>query len=88
MTFLGLNTSADTARRAFPLGRQIGIGMAGGLELRFPVAENPRLPHGSPTRRDPIERAPLGLPWPGFDGDLSFRGLPEGDFGRHPQRQH
>ena len=88
MTFLGLNTSADTARRTFPLGRQIGIGIAGGLELRFPVAENSRLAHGSPTRRDPIERSPLGLPRPDFEKDLSFRDLPEGDFRQHQQRQN
>ena len=80
-----MNTLADTARRAFHQDGQIVIVMESGVELRFPVAKNPRLACGTPAQLDHIELSPLGLHWPDLDEDLSFRGLHDGNFG---QRQN
>ena len=59
-----MNTLADTAHRAFHLDGQIVIVMESGVELRFPVAKNPRLTRGTPAQLDHIELSPLGLHWP------------------------
>ena len=80
-----MNTLADTARRAFHQDGQIVIVMERSVELRFPVAKNPRLSRGTPAQLDHIELSPLGLHWPDLDEDLSFRGLHDGNFG---QRQN
>jgi hypothetical protein len=81
-----MNTLADTAHRAFHLDGQIVIVMESGVELRLPVAKNPRLAHGMPAQLDRMEFSPLGLHWPDLDEDLSFRGLQEGNFGQHQKR--
>lgn len=78
-----MNTLADTAQRTFHLDGPIVIVMASGVELRFPVAKNPRLARGTPPQLDPIKLAPLGLHWPDLAEDLSFRGIPQGNFGPH-----
>jgi len=52
------------------------------VELRFPVAGNPRLAQGSPAQLNHIEVSPFGLHWPDLDEDLSFRGLLQGDYGQ------
>ena len=78
-----MNTLADTARRAFHQDGFIVIVMASGVELRFPVAKNPRLARGTPAQLDRIELSPLGLHWPELDEDLSFRGILDGNFGQH-----
>jgi hypothetical protein len=78
-----MNTLADTAHRAFHLDGQIVIVMESGVELRFPVAKNPRLARGTPAQLNRIELSPLGLHWPDLDEDLSFRGLLDGNFGQH-----
>lgn len=80
-----MNTLADTAQRAFHLDGQIVIVMESGVELRFPVAKNPRLARGTPAQLDRIELSPLGLHWPELDEDLSFRGLLDGNFGQRPR---
>ncbi len=79
----GMNTLADTAHRAFHLDGQIVIVMESGVEVRFPVAKNPRLARGTPAQLNRIERSPLGLHWPDLDEDLSFRALLDGNFGQH-----
>lgn len=58
------------------------MAMQSGAEIRFPVAENPRLAPGSPSQLNHIEVSPFGLHWPELDEDLSFRGLLQGDYGQ------
>lgn len=77
-----MNTLADTARSASFQDGQIVIAMESGIELRFPVAKNPRLARGTPAQLNHIEISPLGLHWPDLDEDLSFRGLIDGNFGQ------
>jgi hypothetical protein len=60
----------------------IEIIMRSGVEIRFPIAGNPRLAHGTPRQLNNIEASPFGLHWPELDEDLSFRGLLEGDCGQ------
>ncbi len=58
------------------------VSMESGVEIRFPVAGNPRLSKGRPQQLNNIEVSPFGLHWPDLDEDLSFRGLLEGDYGQ------
>src|SRR2546428_2005777 len=48
-----------------------------------PMAENPRLAHGTAEQLSRIEISPYGNRWPDLDEDLSFRGLLRGDYGQH-----
>jgi hypothetical protein len=59
------------------------VAMESGSEIRFPVADNPRLSRGTPAQLNRIEISPFGLHWPDLDEDLSFRGLLLGDHGQH-----
>jgi len=52
-------------------------------EIRFPVAENPRLARETPEPLSRIELSPFGIHWPDLDEDLSFQGLLRGDCGQH-----
>jgi len=61
--------------------------MESGVEIRFPVAQNPRLARGTEAQLSNIEVSPYGLHWPDLDEDLSFRGIMEGDFGQHQKRR-
>ena len=61
---------------------QIVVRMESGAEIRFPVAENPRLARGTHRQLNRIEISPFGLHWPELDEDLSFRGLAEGNYGQ------
>jgi hypothetical protein len=83
-----MNTLADTACRAFPKDGFIVIVMESGVEIRFPIAKNPRLARGTPAQLGRIELSPLGLHWPDLDEDLSFRGLLDGNFGQHQKPPH
>ena len=56
--------------------------MEDGSELRFPVADNPRLAGASAAQLDNVEISPFGLHWPDLDEDLSIEGLRRGDFGQ------
>jgi len=56
--------------------------MEDGSELRFPVADNPRLSCGTVAQLNKVEISPFGLHWPDLDEDLSFEGLRRGDFGQ------
>jgi len=77
-----MNTLTDTARSAAYMNGGIVIRMESGAEIRFPVADNPRLAAGSPAQLNHIEISPFGLHWPDLDEDLSFHGLLEGDHGQ------
>ncbi len=73
----------DSARSALFRDGQIIIAMASGTEIRFPMADNPRLALGTPEQLGRIEISPYGIHWPDLDEDLSFRGLLRGDYGQH-----
>jgi hypothetical protein len=77
-----MNTLADLARSAEHMDGEIIIRMDSGTELRFPVAENPRLARGTPRQLNHIELSPFGLHWPDLNEDLSFQGLLEGNHGQ------
>ncbi len=66
---------------------QIVVAMDSGVEIRFPVAQNPRLAAGTEAQLNNIEISPFGLHWPDLDEDLSFRGIFEGDYGQHQKRR-
>ena len=76
------NTLADIAVTAVHEHGFIVVHMESGAEIRFPIADNPRLAHGTAAQLNRIEISPFGLHWPELDEDLSFRGLQEGDFGQ------
>ncbi len=65
---------------------QIVVTTESGAEIRFPVAENPRLAGGTAEQLNKIEISPFGLHWPEPDEDLSFRGLSQGDYGQPGRR--
>ena len=79
----GMSILTDSARSAVFRDGQIIIVMESGSEIRFPVAENPRLAHGTAKQLSRIEISPYGIHWPDLDEDLSFRGLLRGDYGQH-----
>ena len=58
------------------------VEMEDGSELRFSVAENPRLRCGNDAQLNNVELSPFGLHWPYLDEDLSLDGLRRGDFGQ------
>ncbi len=73
----------DSARSANFRDGQIIITMSSGREIRFPVAGNPRLAHGTAEQLSRMELSPYGVHWPELDEDLSFEGLLRGDYGQH-----
>lgn len=77
-----MNTLVDTARSVVYRDGHIVVTMDNEVEIRFPVAGNPRLDRGTPAQLNHIEISPYGLHWPDLDEDLSFRGLIEGDYGQ------
>jgi hypothetical protein len=77
-----MNTLTDIAVAAIHANGQIVVRMESGAEIRFPVAENPRLARGTHRQLNHIEISPFGLHWPELDEDLSFRGLAEGNYGQ------
>ena len=78
-----MSTLTDSAVKAAYAAGQIVITMQSGVEIRFPVAQNPRLAAGTAAELNHIELSPFGLHWPKLDEDLSFRGILEGDYGQH-----
>ena len=78
-----MSSLTDTARSAAHVDGWIVIRMASGAEIRFPVADNPRLAAGTPRQLNHIEISPFGVHWPELDEDLSFRGLLEGNHGQY-----
>jgi hypothetical protein len=81
-----MNTLVDNARSAAHVNGEIIVRMESGVEICFPVAQNPRLARGTHQQLNHIEISPLGLHWPDLDEDLSFRGLLEGDYGQSPKK--
>jgi len=77
-----MNTLIETARRAYADGRHIVVEMESGIEVKFPVAENPRLARGTVEQLNRIEISPFGLHWPELDEDLSLRGILQGRYGQ------
>jgi hypothetical protein len=77
-----MNTLLDTTKAARYVDGHILIEMRSGVEIRFPVAGNPRLAKGSLAQLSRIELSPFGLHWPDLDEDLSLRGLMEGSYGQ------
>ena len=72
----------DTARSACFHEGYIVVSLESGLELRFPMAENPRLAKGTSKQLNHIEVSPFGLHWPDLDEVLSLRGITEGKYGQ------
>jgi Protein of unknown function (DUF2442) len=81
-----MNTLVDTVHSAAHVNGEIVVRMESGAEIRFPVAQNPRLAGGTHQQLNHIEISPFGLHWPELDEDLSFRGLQEGDYGQLQKR--
>ena len=81
-----MNTLVDNARSAAHVNGEIIVRMESGVEIRFPVAQNPRLARGTHQQLNHIEISPFGLHWPDLDEDLSFLGLLEGDYGQSPKK--
>ena len=77
-----MNTLIDKVHSAIYQDGKILVTMESQVEIRFPVAGNPRLSQGTPEQLNNIEVSPFGLHWPDLDEDLSFRGLFEGDYGQ------
>jgi hypothetical protein len=81
-----MNSLTDTARSAVHVDGSIVIRMESGAEIRFPVAENPRLTVGTHRQLNHIEISPFGVHWPDLDEDLSFHGLLEGNHGQFQKK--
>jgi hypothetical protein len=81
-----MNTLTDKARTAVYVDGSIVIRMESGVEIRFSVAENPRLARGTHLELNHIEVSPFGLHWPDLDEDLSFQGLLEGNYGQFQKK--
>ena len=82
-----MNTLVDSTRSATYRDGVVIVTMNSGVEIRFPVAKNPRLAEGTDAQLKAIEVSPFGLHWPELDEDLSFHGLLEGDYGQHQKRR-
>lgn len=80
-----MNTLVDNASSAVHLNGMVVVTMRSGLEVRFPVALNPRLAQGTPQELEHIEISPFGLHWPNLDESLSIRGILAGDYGQRPK---
>jgi hypothetical protein len=78
-----MSTLTDTVLKATCADGHIVVTMKSGVEIRFPVAHNPRLAHGTEQQLNHIEISPFGLHWPDLNEDLSFRGIMEGDYGQY-----
>lgn len=79
-----MSTLIDQMKRAVYQDGHIVVIMESDSEIRFPVADNPRLAAGTPLQLSNIEASPFGLHWPDLDEDLSFAGLLQGDYGQKP----
>jgi hypothetical protein len=78
--------STNAARSTAYVDGFIIVRMESGAEIRFPVAQNPRLANGTHQQLNHIEISPFGLHWPELDEDLSFRDLLEGDYGQFQKK--
>jgi len=78
-----MNTLINKAVKVSVIDRHIVIHMESDVEIRFPIARNPRLVKGSISQLNNVEISPFGIHWPDLDEDLSFRGLIEGNYGQN-----
>ena len=78
-----MNTLVDQLKSAIYQDGHIVVIMESDVEIRFPVAGNPRLAVGTPQQLNNMEASPFGLHWPDLDEDLSFAGLLQGDYGQN-----
>ena len=78
-----MHTTVDAVETAVYLDGHVIVTMGAGVEIRFPIAGNPRLSKGTLQQLNRIEISPYGLHWPDLDEDLSFSGLLAGDYGQH-----
>ena len=78
----GMSILVDEVKSAVYRDGHIILTMRSDLEIRFPVAGNPRLCKGTPQQLNHIEISPFGLHWPDLDEDLSFQGLLAGNYGQ------
>ena len=81
-----MKSLTDTACSAAHVDSWIVIRLESGAEIRFPVAENPRLAAGTHQELNHIVISPLGLHWLDLDEDLSFHGLLEGNHGQFQKK--
>ena len=81
-----MNSSADKIQSAVYSNGHIVVRFVSGVEIRFPVAKNPRLSGGTKPELSHIEVSPYGLHWPDLDEDLSFAGLLKGDYGQRNEQ--
>ena len=77
-----MNTLVDQLKSAVYQDGYIVVIMESDVEIRFPVAGNPRLAAGKWQQLNNMEASPFGLHWPDLDEDLSFAGLRQGDYGQ------
>jgi len=77
-----MSTLVDQVKSAAYQDGHIVVTMESDVEIRFPVAGNPRLASGTPQQLNKIEVSPFGLHWPDLDEDLSFAGLLQGNYGQ------
>lgn len=77
-----MNTLIDNITKAFYKEGYIWLVSENGLELKFPIHDNPRLKNASPDQLSHIEISPCGIHWPELDEDLSFNGIVEGRLGQ------
>lgn len=77
-----MSTLIDTAISGRLSDGRFFVRMAGGNEISFPVAENPRLRDASIEEILDFEISPLGIHWPALDEDLSISGLLQGNWGQ------
>jgi len=81
-----MNSSAEKIQSAVYSKGHIIVRFVSGVEIRFPVAKNPRLSGGTEPELSRIEVSPFGLHWPDLDEDLSFAGLLNGDYGQRNEQ--
>lgn len=77
-----MSTLANIETQVRIVGGVVSIKIAGGAEIRFPVAENARLAQATADQLQGFELSPFGIHWPELDEDLSFAGLLAGDWGQ------
>ena len=77
-----MSTLANSIGSALFRDGEMIVKVSDGEEIRFPVAQNPRLARGTPAQLNRVEISPLGIYWPDLDEDLSFEGLRRADFGQ------
>jgi hypothetical protein len=77
-----MSTLTDSITKAKYQNGYILLTSESGLEIKFPIAGNPRLSGSSESELSNIEVSPFGIHWPALDEDLSFKGILEGRFGQ------